>query len=249
MKKASSIANLKKNQRYSAHYLFTEVYNIIHGLRPALTPYLALFGCSDEVNAATDLIRYTVFGKYGGFFTTRTIGSQVFFHQIKVGVSRGHHSNVFEVNVHIGEMAEHGKITVGELIGRDGAKRHCCGALAHIIEDFQKMPDEKPSISQTVDGEVYLDFIGTLKWRLQPYRQEIMAAPVPILAITHKNLEVQIHELIRQLQKIVAQEPVLAPFFVYGTISYNHIGQDDEESLEYLSIINGPDKKDMEIII
>ena len=219
MNKLSFISKLKKSQRYSAEDLFAEVHRIIRVHRPDMTPYLALFGCSDEVNAATDLVRFSIFGKYGGVFTTRTIGSQVFFHQIKVGASRGQHSNVFEVNVHIGEMEEHGKIILGELIGRDGVKRHCCGALAHIIEDFQNMPGEKPSISQTIDGEVYLDFLGTLKWRLQEHQQEILAAPVPIVAITRKNLEAQINELVRQLHKVIAKDPTLAPVFVYGTSS------------------------------
>jgi len=249
MKEPCFISDIKKNQRYSAGKLFSEVHKIIRVCRPDITPYVALFGCSDEVNAATDSVRFNIFGKYGGVFTTRTIGSQIFFHQIQVGVSRGHHSNVFEVNVHIGEMEEHGKIIVGELIGRDGVKRHCCGALAHIIEDFQNMPDEKPSISQSIDGEVYLDFLGTLKWRLKPHQQEILAAPIPILAITHKNLEVQINELIRQLHKVIAKDSTLAPMFVYGTISYNHIGRDDEESLEHLSLITGPNKDDMEYLI
>jgi hypothetical protein len=249
MKELSFISDLKKSQRYSAEKLFAEVHKIIRGYRPDITPYLALFGCSDEVNAATDLVRFNVFGKYGGVFTTRIIGSQIFFHQIKVGVSRGHHSNVFEVNVHIGEMEEGGKTILGELIGRDGLRRHCCGALAHIIEDFKNMPDEKPSISQTVDGEVYLDFLGTLKWRLKQHQQEILRAPVPILAITHKNLEVQINELAIQLHKVIAKDATLAPVFVYGTISYNHFGRDDEESLEHLSLITGPHKDDREYLI
>jgi hypothetical protein len=201
------------------------------------------------VNAATDLIRYNIFGIYGGFFTTRAIGSQVFFHQIRVGVSRGHHSNIFEVNVHIGEMEEDGKMVMGALIGRDGVKRACCGALSHLIDDFRTKPDEIPSISQTVDGEVYLDFLGTLKWRLKKHQQDILAAPVPILAITHKNLEVQINELIRQLRKVIAREPELAPMFVYGTISYNHINDDDEESIEHLLIIHGSGEDDSEYLI
>ena len=249
MKEPPFILGLEKNQRYSAEKLFAEVHKTIRDHRPDMTPYLALFGCSDEVNAATDLVRFNIFGKYGGVFTTRTIGSQIFFHQIKVGVSRGHHSNVFEVNVHIGEMEEHGTIILGELIGRDGVKRPCCGALAHIIQDFQSMPDEKPSISQSIDGEVYLDFLGTLKWRLKQHQQEIVAAPVPILAITHKNLEVQINELIRQLHKVIAKDSALAPMFVYGTISYIHIDRADEESLEHLCLITGPNKDDREDLI
>jgi hypothetical protein len=146
-------------------------------------------------------------------------------------------------------MEEDGQMVVGALIGRDGVKRYCCGALAHLIDDFRNMPDEIPSISQTVDGEVYLDFLGTLKWRLKKHQQEIMAAPVPILAITHKNLEVQINELIRQLHKVIARGQASAPMFVYGTISYNHINDDDEETIEHLSIIHGANAEDIEYLI
>lgn len=249
MSESTTYSTLVKNRRYDAGYLFSEVHRIIRELRPDVKPYLALFGCSDEVNAATDLIRHNVFGGYGGVFTTRAIGSQVFFHQIKVAVSRGHRSNVFEVNVHVGEMEEDGVTVVGELIGRDGVRRHCCGALSHIIEDFHDMPDEQPSVSQTVDGEVYLDFLGTLKWRLKPHRKDILEAPVPILAITRRNLEVQIAELKRQLHKVVAKEPDLSPIFIFGTISYNHVGRGDEESIEHLSMVHGPGPKDVKYFI
>lgn len=249
MKKEPALADLEKGRRYSAGELYANIHGMLRDRRPDITPYLALFGCSDEVNAATDLVRFDTFGRYGGVFTTRTIGSQIFFHQIQVAVSRGHHSTVFEVNVHIGETEEKGTAVLGELIGRDGARRHCCGALAHILDDFKNMPDEKPSISQTVDGETYLDFIGTLKWRLRPHREEILAAPVPILAITRKNLEVQIDELVRQLHRVIAKNFIPAPLFVYGTISYNHSGKDDEESIEHLSLVTGPDKSDIEHLI
>lgn len=235
---------IQKGKQYGGEYLFRAVRDRIHAERPDTRPYLALFGCSDEVTGSADAIRASVFGGYGGIFTTRVIGSQIFYQQIKVAISKGHRSNVFEVNVHIGEMSENGRLVYGQLVGRDGQMRNTCGALAHVLEDFREKPDEALSISQMVDGERYIDFLGTLKIRLKSHQSEILAAEVPAIAITRMNLDVQIAELIRQLQKILAVEPGLAPLFVYGTIAYNRTTQPDTKSLEHFYVLDGvhPDR-------
>lgn len=227
---------ITRSREYSPDHLFRCVRDTIHSRYPAMSLYMALFGCSDEVNGTTDTVRAGVLGGYGGIFTTRMIGSQIFYHQIKVAISRGHRSNVFEVNVHIGEHPDNGKRTYGVLVGRDGHKRACCGALAHILEDFQKHPDEKPSISQTVDGEQVLDFLGTLKFRLKPHQAEILAADDPMLAITRINLEAQVRELIRFLRKMGADDP--SPEFVYGTMSINRTESPDTETLEHFYLLD-----------
>ena len=212
---------------------------MIHSSHPEINPYLALFGCSDEVTGSADAVRANVFGGYGGIFTTRIIGSQIFYQQIKVAISKGHRSNVFEVNVHIGEMIENGRKIYGTLIGRDGNKRATCGALAHVLEEFRENPEATLSITQTVDGEDHLDFLATLKFRLKPHIAHILAAENPALEITKKNLDVQIQELIRQLQKMLAKEPALAPMFVYGTIAYNRTNQPDTKSIEHFYVLEG----------
>ena len=230
---------MEKGKEYSGEYLFRNVRDQIRSIHPEVNPYLALFGCSDEVNGAADAVRASVFGGYGGIFTTRIIGSQIFYQQIKIAISRGHRSNVFEVNVHIGEMIENGRKIYGTLIGRDGNKRATCGALAHVLEDFHQNPGETPSLSQTIDGEVYLDFLATLKFRLKPHVSKILAAENPRLEITKSNLDVQVRELIRQLQKTLANDPSLAPMFVYGTIAYNRTAQPDTTSLEHFYSLEG----------
>lgn len=230
---------IEKSKEYSGEYLFRNVRDQIHSTHPEINPYLALFGCSDEVTGSADAVRANVFGGYGGIFTTRMIGSQIFYQQIKIAISRGHRSNVFEVNVHVGEMLENGRKIYGTLIGRDGNKRATCGALAHVLEDFCRNPDEVPSVSQTVDGEPYLDFLATLKFRLKPHIPKILSAEDRVLEITKTNLDVQIRELIRQLQKTLANEPSLAPMFVYGTIAYNRTTQPDTESIEHFYVLEG----------
>ena len=124
-------------QRYGPATLFAGVRAAIGAALPGFKPYMALFGCSDEVNTSVDAERVHAFGTNNGIFTTRMIGSQVFFHQIMVAASTGHHSNVFEVNVHIGvdESAE-GPGEYGSIVGRDGKRRDCCGALAHVLKDL-----------------------------------------------------------------------------------------------------------------
>lgn len=240
---------IEKGKEYGPEYLFRSVRDRIHAIHPEINPYLALFGCSDEVTGSADAIRANVFGGYGGIFTTRVIGSQIFYQQIKVAVSRGHRSNVFEVNVHIGDMEENGRRVHGFLVGRDGQKRATCGALAHVLEDFQKNPNEILSVSQTVDGEQHLDFLGTLKFRLKSHRSEILFSSNPVMSITKKNLEVQILDLIRLLQKMLAADPDLAPMFVYGTIAYNRTVQPDTKSLEHLYLIEGAAAGDVKSLI
>ncbi|OGH56239.1 MAG: hypothetical protein A3G34_06020 [Candidatus Lindowbacteria bacterium RIFCSPLOWO2_12_FULL_62_27] len=232
---------VRKGAEYDADYLFRNVRDAIHALHPETTPYLALFGCSDEVTGSADAVRTGVFGGYGGIFTTRVIGSQIFYQQIRVAISRGHRSNVFEVNVHIGESEEAGRRTYGSLIGRDGRKRSACGALAHVLEDFQTKPDEELSISQTQDGERHLDFLGMIKFRLKPHQAEILKSPDPMMAITRKNLEVQTAELVRHLQKMLASDlgAGLAPVFVYGTLAFNRTVQPDTESIEHFYMLEG----------
>lgn len=234
-------AIIEKSREYSAEYLFRNLRDRIHSLHPEMSPYLALFGCSDEVIGTADAIRANVFGGYGGIFTTRVIGSQIFYQQIKVAVSRGHHSNVFEVNVHIGELEENGRKVYGALIGRDGMKRSTCGALAHVLDDFQNKPDEQLSISENQDGEQHLDFLGMIKFRLKSHQSEILKSPSPMLEITKRNLEVQTKELIRHLQKMLAADggAGMAPVFVYGTIAYNRTIQPDTEALEHFYLLEG----------
>lgn len=112
-------------------------------------------------------------------------------------------------------------------------KRATCGALAHVLEDFCRNPEEVPSVSQTIDGESYLDFLATLKFCLKPHIPKILAAEDRVLEINKTNLDVQVRELTRQLQKTLANEPSLAPMFVYGTIAYNRTTQPDTESIEH----------------
>lgn len=232
---------IRKGKEYCAEYLFQNMRDWIHAIHPETVPYLALFGCSDEVTGVADSVRAGVFGGYGGIFTTRVIGSQIFYQQIRVAISRGHRSNVFEVNVHIGESEENGHRVYGSLVGRDGRKRSACGALAHVLEDFQTKPAEELSISQTQDGEQHLDFLGMIKHRLKSHRSEILKSPEPMLAITRKNLEVQTRELIRHLQKMLGSKLVagLPPVFVYGTIAFNRTVQPDTESLEHFYVLEG----------
>ena len=236
---------IEKGGEYGAEYLFRVVRDRMHAAHPQLQPYLALFGCSDEVTGEADSARSSVFAGYGGIFTTRIIGSLIFYQQIQVATSRGHRSNVFEVNVHIGEVEENGRRIYGALVGRDGQKRSTCGALAHVLEDFRANPDEVLSISKMTDGEKHLDFLGMIKFRLKPHVDQILRAANPVLAITRKNLEVQTHDLIQHLQKTLTKDPDLAPFFVYGTITYNRTMQPDTESLEHFHILEGGDPKDL----
>lgn len=236
-------AILERGKEYDGEYLFRYVRDRIHSIDPKVSPYLALFGCSDEVTGTADSMRANVFGGYGGIFTTRVIGSQIFYQQIKVAISRGHRSNVFEVNVHIGETEENGRRVYGALVGRDGTRRAACGALAHVLEDFQTKPDEPISIStKTQDGEQHLDFLSMIKFRLKSCRSEILKSPEPMLEITKRNLEIQTKELCRHLQKMLATDTGdgLVPVFVYGTIAHNRTTQPDTESLEYLYLLEGP---------
>jgi hypothetical protein len=167
-----------------------------------------------------------------------------------VAASTGHHSNVFEVNVHIGLEETAGKPAVyGSLVGRDGKRRDCCGALAHVLRDLSEKPDEKPSISQYVDGEVYLDFLSTLKFRIIPRRKEILDAKDRMIAITKVNLEVQIAELTRQLRKYLGTSPETGPMFVFGTISCNRRKKKDLISLEHLVMITGGSDRDVRRIV
>jgi hypothetical protein len=240
------MTSIIKGAQYRPGALFERIRTIIHANLPGFKPYMALFGCSDEINSATDSERVEVFGKHSGVFTTRTIGSQVFFHQIRVAISTGHHSNVFEVNVHIGEYQdENGQKAFGRLIGRDGHERTCCGALAHVLEDLHLHPDETPSISQWIDGEVYLDFLSTLKFRIKPHQDEILRSPNQMIAITHMNLDAQLEELKRQLQKCVATEPSALPIVLFGTISYNRTKKPDLLSLERFLLITGNRSEDV----
>ncbi|RJR41115.1 MAG: hypothetical protein C4576_18485 [Desulfobacteraceae bacterium] len=227
-----------KGKRYEPAALYDGVRAGIDAALPGFKPYMALFGCSDEVNTSVDAERVRAFGMNNGVFTTRMIGSQVFFHQIMVAASTGHHSNVYEVNVHIGvdETAE-AQAAYGCILGRDGKKRACCGALAHVLNDLLAKPDERPSISQYVEGEVYLDFLSTLKFRIIPRRQEIIDAEDRMVAITRVNLEVQIAELTRQLRKYLSASPETGPMFVFGTISYNRRKGGDLISLEHMAMV------------
>jgi len=235
-----------KGKQYTPRALFTKVRREIHAKAPRFIPYAALFGCSDEVNSAADLERFAAFGTHGGIFTTRIIGSQVFYHQIKVALGTGHKTNVFEVNVHIGEEKDaRGRVAYGHITGRDKRRRACCGALTHVLEDFRTHPREKPSVSQHVGGEVYLDFLGTLKFRLKQYRSEILSAGNPIMAITRRNLDAQVAELAVRLRNDIAEHPKDGPFFVYGTISYNHTRGADRLSLEHFLMITGPGPADV----
>ena len=234
---------IKPGKEYDPEYLFRTVRDRIHSVHAGIDPYLALFGCSDEVNGSADSTRAGVFGGYGGIFTTRIIGSQIFYQQIKVATSRGHRSNVFEVNVHIGEIEKDGRRTYGMLIGRDGQKRATCGALAHVLEDFQKRPDDELSISMTDGEEKHLDFLAMLKFRLKPHVAGILSAPDPIQEITRKNLDVQIKDLVRHLQNMIAADKTLAPLFVFGTISYNRTTQPDTNSLNHFYILERENPK------
>ena len=240
------MSGIIKGKRYRPATLFAGVRAVIGAALPGFKPYMALFGCSDEVNTSVDAERVRAFGTNNGVFTTRMIGSQVFFHQIMVAASTGHHSNVFEVNVHIGvdETAE-GLGAYGSIVGRDGKKRDCCGALAHVLKDLSTKPDERPSISQYVDGEVYLDFLSTLKFRIIPRRQEILDAEDCMSAITRVNLEVQIAELTRQLRKYLSASPKRGPMFVFGTVSYNRRKEKDLISLEHMAMIKGGEDRDV----
>jgi hypothetical protein len=202
--------------------------------------YPALFACSDEVNAETSGFRTAVLGQYGGFFTTRMIGSQVFYQQIQVALGQGHSSNFFEVNAHVGETIEGGARRYGQLVGRDGVARATCGALGHVLHELRTRTDE-PSVSQVVDGEVYLDFLGTLRLRLQPHRERILSSPDPVLAITRVNLEVQVQELTRQLRRALEKGLATAPVFVLGSVSFNHASSLDEGCLEHFAILEGPE--------
>jgi hypothetical protein len=233
---------LVRGRRFHAEPLYRAIDELFCTRWPGLPLYPALFGCSDEVNAETAGFRSVVLGRHGGFFTTRMIGSQVFFHQIQVALAEGHGSNVFEVNAHVGEVEEGGVRRYGTLLGRDGAPRATCGALAHVLHDLRHRADEPPSVSQVVDGEIYLDFLGTLRFRLQPHRAEILAAPDPVLAITHTNLLVQVRELRRQLERSLRQGRARPPLFVIGSISFNHAGYLDEETLEHFIVLHGPDE-------
>jgi len=228
---------LKKGFRYSPEDIYSSIVDSIMLLQNGFKPHLAFFGCSEEVNAESEIIRHKIFDRFGGIFTTRMIGSQVFYHQLKVSVSRGHTSNVFEVNVHIGEIKENNQIIYGHLIGRDGKQRATCGALCHILDDFVQKPDEQLSISQSIDGELYIDFIATIKFRLRPHIEYILNAENRFLAITYKNLEVQMNELIRQLQKILFQNPEKGPMFAIGTFSFNRNDQTDKQTIEYLYML------------
>lgn len=234
---------MQKGKEHSGEYIFRTVRDYIRSIDSSINPYLALFGCSDEVTGSADAARASVFGGFGGIFTTRIIGSQIFYQQIQIATSRGHRSNVFEVNVHIGEMIEDGHKVYGALVGRDGHKRATCGALANVLDDLHNNPSETPQISRTEDGEVYLDFLGTLKFRLRPHFKEILAAENPVMAITKINLDVQVHDLIHQLQRIMTKDPSYAPMFVYGTIAYNRVAQPDTKSLEHFYALHG-DRRD-----
>ncbi len=233
------MTSIVKSREYSSDYLLQHVRDVIHASHPNLTPFLALFGCSDEVNSGAASVRQSVFGGYGGIFITRIIGSQVFYQQLKVATGKGHRSNVFEVNVHIGEMEENGQRVLGKLIGRDGQVRPTCGALAHVLEDFMERPDEILSVSKTEADKLYLDFLGTLKFRLNTIKIDLMVAENPMLTITQKNLEFQMRELVNQLRRILTDNPAQAPFFAYGTITCNRTEQPDTESLEYFYRIEG----------
>ncbi|MBI5481092.1 MAG: hypothetical protein HY906_19700 [Deltaproteobacteria bacterium] len=232
--------SLVRGTRYHAEPLYRAVHDFLLAGWPRVALYPALFACSDEVNAETAGFRTAVLGQYGGFFTTRMIGSQVFYQQIQVALAQGHSSNFFEVNAHVGEIVEGSARRYGQLVGRDGVARATCGALGHVLEDLRTRIDE-PSISQTVDGELYLDFLGTLRLRLLPHLERILSAPDPVLAITCVNLEVQVQELTRQLRRALAKGLAAAPVFVVGTISFNHAGSLDEGSVEHFAVLEGPE--------
>jgi hypothetical protein len=59
-----------------------------------------------------------------------------------------------------------------------------------------------------------------------------------VLEITKLNLQVQVNELTRQLQRLIANDPSVAPMFVYGTIAYNRTAQPDTTSLEHFYVVN-----------
>jgi hypothetical protein len=229
-----------RGTRFHAEPLYRAVHDVLRSGWPSVPLYPALFACSDEVNAETSSFRTAVLGQYGGLFTTRMIGSQVFYQQIQVALGQGHSSNLFEVNAHVGEVVEGGTRRYGRLVGRDGVARATCGALGHVLQDLRTRTDE-PTVSQVVDGELYLDFLGTLRYRLQPHRERILSAPDPVLAITHANLEVQIEELARQLRRALAKGLATPPLFVLGTIAYNHAGELDEGCVEHFIVIEGPE--------
>ena len=231
--------SIVRGTRYNAEPLYRAVHDCLRSGWPGVTLYPALFACSDEVNAETAGFRTAVLGQYGGFFTTRMIGSQVFYQQIQVALGQGHSSNLFEVNAHVGEIVEGATRRYGRLVGRDGVARATCGALGHVLHDLRTRTDE-PAVSQVVDGERYLDFLGTLRYRLQPHRERILSAPDPVLAITYANLEVQVQELTRQLQRALAKGLATAPIFVLGSISFNHAGDLDAECLEHFLVLEGP---------
>jgi hypothetical protein len=234
---------LVRGRRSHAEPLYRAVEECLRSGWPRVPLYPALFACSDELNAETAGFRASVLGQFGGFFTTRMIGSQVFYQQIQVALAQGHSSNLFEVNAHVGETVEGEVRRYGQLPGRDGVARPTCGALGHVLHDLRTRTDE-PSVSQVVDGELYLDFLGTLRYRLQPHRERILSAPDPVLAITYANLEVQVAELIRQLQRALAKGLAAAPLFVVGSVSFNHAGELDDESLEHFVVIDGPEPGD-----
>lgn len=238
-----------KGRQYCSEFLLQKIRDRIHSVHPDIMPFLALFGCSDEVNSTATAIRQNVFGGYGGIFITRIIGSQVFYQQLKVATSRGHRSNIFEVNVHIGEMQEEGQTVMGQMMGRDGSIRPTCGALAHVLEDILEHPDALVSISKTEADKMYLDFLGTLKFRLNAVAADLLASECPMLTITQKNLEVQVNELVKQIQRLLKDDPSLAPLFVYGTITYNRMEEPDTESLEHLYVIEGPEAGQIESLL
>lgn len=240
------MAGLKRGQRSAATEFYPALRRELERRRPGFVPRPALFGCSDEVNSAADAARHDALGREGGIFTTRLIGSQVIYHQLAVAVSRGHRSNCFEVNVHLGERARDGRLVHGELTGRDGETRACCGALAHVLADFRTAPAAAPSVSQVVNGETVLDFLGTIKFRLNPFRDEILADPEPMPAITRRNLTVQVGELVRHLRTLAAADPDLLPAFVIGTIAWNR-DAGDEESLESFLLLTGPGAEPLDL--
>ncbi len=230
---------VEKGREYDPRYLFEAIRDRIAFESPGFEPFLALFGCSDEVQSATDEMRASVFSSHGGIFSTRIIGSQIFYQQVKVALGQGHRSNVFEVNVHIGETREGGRVTRGRLCGRDGVERPTCGALTHVVEDFRAYPDETPSISSTENGILFIDFLGSLKYRLHARRAEILAAESPIESVTRMNLEVQVRELVGVLERFLAADPSLGPLYVLGTVTVNRVEMPDTEILERFLKMDG----------
>lgn len=167
------------------------------------------------------------------------IGGQVFRGQVEVALARGHASNAFEVNAHVGVLREGGETRFGDFRGRDGVVRSTCGAMHRVLEEYVRRPDLTPEVSREIDGGLALDFVATLAWRMRPRFDDIRADASPVSRAALVNLDVQVEALVGYVRRLA---PVFGsgPVAVAATVSWNVSDGDPLLSLARLILLRPP---------